>query len=88
MTAERLRDSVKRDPFEPFTIHMTDGSRLKIAEPDSLVIPRAWIWNAMVVLPRGRFTILYTRNIAQLSSRGGWPKTRDGRRKQNGSGDQ
>ena len=88
MTAEQLRDFVKREPFEAFTIHMNDGSRLKIAEPDGLVIPRGWTWNAMVVLPRGRFTILYTRNIAHVSSRGGWPKTRGGRRKQNGSGDE
>jgi len=85
MTAEQLREFSRRQPFEPFTIHMNDGSRLKVTQPDGLIVPSAWKFNAIVVLGQDRFTVLYLRNIAHATSRGAWPKT-SGRKRRNGSG--
>ena len=84
MTVDQLREFARRQPFEPFTINMTDGSRLKITEPDGLIIPARWKFNAIVVLGQDRFTVLYLRNIGHISSRGAWPKT-GGRKRGNGS---
>ena len=74
MTTDQLREFAKSHPFEPFTIHMNDGSRMRITEPDSLFVPSQWRFNAIVSLGRDRFTILYLRNVAHISSRGAWPK--------------
>lgn len=87
MTAEQLRDFTVRDPFEPFTIHLNDGSHIKVTAPDDLIVPRQWKWNAIVSLGKDRFTVLYLRNIAHVSSRGPWPKTGRKRRGKNGSED-
>ena len=88
MTTDQLREFTNRNRFEPFTIYMNDGSRLRIAEPDGLVVPRAWRWNAIVVLGQDRFTILYLRNVAHVSSQGAWPRTRGRRRRQDLSDDE
>jgi hypothetical protein len=81
MTTDQLRDFAKRDPFAPFTIHMNDGSRMKITEPDALFVPAQWRFNAIVSLGQDRFTILYLRNVAHISSRGAWPGMGSRRRK-------
>jgi len=88
MTVEQLRGLIDRHSFQPFTIHLNDGSRLRITQPDGMYLPRAWRWNAIVSLGQDRFTIVYLRNIAHVSSRGPWPKTRGGKRGQNSSGDE
>jgi len=88
MTADQLREFASRHPFEPFTIHMNDGSRLRITQPDGLIVPRPWKWNAIVVLGQDRFTILYLRNIAHISSRGTWPNARGKRSGHDISGDE
>jgi hypothetical protein len=85
MTAEELRDFARRQPFEPFTIHMNDGSRLKVSAPDNFFMPRAWKFNAIVALERGRFSVIYLRNVAHVSTRSAWPKLRGGRKGKNGS---
>jgi hypothetical protein len=74
MTVEELKELAKRQPFEPFTIHMNDGSRLKVSQPDDLFTHRSWKFNALVMLDKGRFSILYSRNIAHVSTRGNWPR--------------
>ncbi|HEY7115378.1 MAG TPA: hypothetical protein VH475_02265 [Tepidisphaeraceae bacterium] len=51
MTPEQLREFVDRQPFEPFTIHMSDGSRCRNTHPESLVLPRGWNVNAIVAFP-------------------------------------
>ena len=84
MTAENLREFIRRDPFEPFTIHMNDGSRIRVTQPDNLLAPRQWRFMAIVALENGRWTEVYIRNIAHISTRGKWPKV-NGRRRRGGS---
>jgi hypothetical protein len=87
MTANDLREFPKRDPFEAFTIHMNDGSRLKVTQPDNFFMPPSWKFEAIVVLDNGRWTIINLRNIAHVATRGAWPKT-GGRKRRNGSSDE
>ena len=84
MSIKELQDLASRKPFEPFTIHMNDGSRLKVSQPDDIFLHRNWPVNALIMLPQGRFSIIYIRNVAHVSTRGGWPKM-GGRRRRNGS---
>ena len=86
MTAEDLRDFVRREPFEPFTIHMNDGSRLKVTQPDNLFAPRQWNFTAIVALESGRWTEIAIRNVAHVTTRGRWPRPGQ-RRRRNGSSD-
>ena len=83
MTTDELRDFAKRQPFEPFTIHMNDGSRLRVTQPDNVFIPPAWKFNAIVALEQGRFSVIYLRNVAHVSSRGNWPRMSGRKRKGN-----
>ena len=87
MTAEELREFARRQPFAPFTIHMNDGSRLRVTQPDSVFMPRAWRFNAIVALDRGRFSIIYLRNVAHISTSGRWPRAASRRRRNGSSGE-
>jgi hypothetical protein len=40
MSAEELRHSLRRTPFEPFRLVMTDGTGLDIRHPDLLHVIR------------------------------------------------
>ena len=84
MTVEDLKRLATRKPFEPFTVHMNDGSRLKVAQPDDIFLHRNWPFNALIMLDRGDWSIIYVRNIAHVATRGKWPKM-GGRRRRNGS---
>lgn len=84
MTASELRDLAKRQPFQPFTIHMNDGSRLKVSQPDNFLMPPAWKFGAIVAFDDGRFSVIALRNIAHVATRGPWPKM-TGRKRKNGS---
>jgi hypothetical protein len=81
MTAEELRKIVERDPFHPFTIHLNDGSRLRVAQPDDFFMHRTWFDEAIVVLGKGRWTFVYLPNIAHVSTRGNWPKVNGPKRR-------
>ncbi len=70
MTANEQREVSRREPFHPFTIHMNDGSRLKVEQPDDLFVHRTWRFEAVVILPQGRFSIISLRNISHVSTRG------------------
>ena len=72
MTAEDLRDFIRRQPFEPFTIHMNDDSRLKVSQPDNLFAPRQWRFTAIVALDNGRWSEIAIKNIAHVTTRGKW----------------
>ncbi len=37
MTPEQLREVLKRQPFTPFTISLSDGRRFRVPHPD-------WVW--------------------------------------------
>ena len=84
MTMAELKQIKEREPFEAFTIHMNDGSRLRVAQPDDIFLHRNIPFDAIVVLPKGRFSIIYLRNIAHVTTRGRWPKM-GGRKRRNGS---
>jgi hypothetical protein len=53
MTVEDLKRLATRKPFEPFTVHMNDGFRLKVAQPDDIFLHRNWPFNALIMLDRG-----------------------------------
>jgi hypothetical protein len=74
MTADQLREFVRKQPFDPFTIYMSDGSRFRISHPESLIVPRGWNTNAIVAFPNDRFTFLYLKNVTHVSSRGSMPR--------------
>jgi len=38
MSPEALRDTVKRQPFEPFRLVMTDGASYEVRHPDLLLV--------------------------------------------------
>ena len=83
MTADQLRGLRNKVPFKPFTIHMTDGNGFRIKDPEDLFIHPDWSVDAMVLHPRGRFSFIYLKNVASVSSEGKWPtvKGRGGRGK-------
>ncbi len=84
MTADRLREFKNTVPFKPFTIHMNDGSKFKITDPESLVVHKDWTVDAIVLLPRGEFRFLYLKNLSHVSGRGTLPKLGNRKRKRNG----
>ena len=84
MTAEQLREFKHKTPFKPFNIHMNDGSKLVVDDPENLVLPRGWTTDAIVTKPRGRFSFVYLRNVSHVSSEGGFRSTR--RKRRGGSG--
>jgi hypothetical protein len=87
MTVNDLRTLAQRQPFEPFTIHMNDGSRLKVGQPDDMFLHKQWPFNALIMMDKGRWSIIYVRNIAHVSSRGDWPKMK-GRKRRNEEGEE
>jgi hypothetical protein len=84
MTADRLREFKNTVPFKPFTIHMNDGSKFKISDPESLVVHKDWTVDAIVLLPRGEFRFLYLKNLSHVSGRGTFPKLGTRKRKRDG----
>ena len=87
MTADQLREFKHQVPFKPFEIHMSDGSRFLVDDPESLVLPRDWSTDAIVTLPRGRFKFIYLKNVTHVSGEGAWPRMKGRRGKGKGNGD-
>jgi len=85
MTSDRLRDFKNTMPFKPFTIHMNDGSKFEIGDPESLVVHKDWTVDALVLFPRGRFTFLYLKNVSHVSGEDRLPKL--GKRRRRNGGD-
>lgn len=84
MTVERLRDFKNADPFRPFTIHMNDGSKFAIKDPESLVVHKDWTVDEIVRLPRGRFSFVYLGNVSHMFGEGSLPRL-GARRRNRGS---
>lgn len=85
MTTDDLREMKRKIPFEPFVIHMNDGKEYSVRDPEDLFIHPEWSVDAIVVLPKGRWSFIYLRNVASVTSSGTWPKARKRRgRQQNG----
>ena len=85
MTAEQLREFVKRKPFEPFTIHLADGASFKVTHPESLVLPEGWSTTAIAVFPKDRFSFIYLKSITHVSSRGDFPEVTQRKRPEEGA---
>ena len=81
MTADQLRGFKNKTPFTPFVIHMTNGSKFQITDPESLVLPRDWSTDAIVTMPRGRFSFVYLKNVTHVEGEGRWPKMKPRRGK-------
>ena len=69
MTAEALRQHIKREPFVPFTICMNDGTRLKVQNRDSAAVPPGWEWTAIVCFPRHRFAFVHIPYVERVEVR-------------------
>ncbi len=88
MTTDQLREFVRRQPFEPFTIHLADGSSFKISHPETLVLPHGWSSSALVTFPKDRFSFLYLKNITHVSSRGNPPNIAQRKRRNGDEGEE
>lgn len=51
MTAEEIRDALKRQPYEPFDVRLADGRTFTIPHPDYIAISPS---------PRPRHIVVYT----------------------------
>ena len=40
MNIETLRDQVRRQPFEPFRVYLTDGSHYDVRHPEMIAVSR------------------------------------------------
>ena len=81
MTSDQMREILKRRPFEPFTIHLSDGSSFKVSHPEALFLPPGWSTSAIVGLPKDRFSFIYLKNVTHVSSRGPYPNVIQRRRR-------
>jgi hypothetical protein len=76
MNAELLRNFKNKHPFTPFTIRMTDGTDFHVNDPEDLILHPDWNTDAIVVRPGGKWSFIYLKNVAHVSSEGDWPKNR------------
>jgi len=53
---------------------MNNGARFDIKDPESLVVHKDWTVDAIVLLPRGRFSFVYLRNVSHVSGAGSLPR--------------
>jgi hypothetical protein len=60
MSPEELRDTLRRTPFEPFRLVMTDGTGFDIRHPDLLWVGKR---SAMVGLTGDPAQTLYERSV-------------------------
>lgn len=81
MTADQLRAFKHKVPFTPFVIHMNNGEKFEVSDPESLVLPRDWSTDAIVTQPHGRFSFVYLKNVTHVESQGAWPKMKKRRDK-------
>jgi hypothetical protein len=81
---DELRKIIDREPFHPFTIHMNDGTRLTVRQPDDIFLHSSWPDEAIVVLGKRNWSFVYLPNIAHVTTRGKWPRV-NGRRRRGSS---
>jgi hypothetical protein len=86
MTAVRLREFKNTVPFKLFTIHLADGTKRKVDDPESLVMPKDWSTDAIVTFPSGQFSFVCLRNITQVTAVGGFPNLKPRRRDKDSGG--
>lgn len=90
MSADELRDVLRRQPFEPFRLVMTDGAGFEVRHPDLLWVGRR---SAMVGLTGDPGQTLYERavkvdllHVIRLEPLGAMPTSDNGGTREQGKG--
>ena len=74
MTTENLRGLVRRQPFEPFVIHMSDGRKFTVTHPDYVALPPEGLSSTFMIWTKPEsFEILSTRQVTGVASKGEAP---------------
>ena len=74
MTTENIRSMVRRQPFGPFTVRMSDGRSFDITHPDYVSLPpEGWSTTFIIWTKPESFEILSLRQVTGLSSEGDAP---------------
>ena len=71
MTIDDVRRMTRRQPFEPFTIHLTDGRALEVKNRDFVFLPERG--GTFFVIGTDAFDFIYVRNITSMRSKGDLP---------------
>ena len=79
-------DAISKELTEFATVQVDRGMATISAVGDRLRMDPSIALAAIVSLGQDRFTVLYVRNIAHVSSRGAWPKTSRRRQGRNSGG--
>jgi hypothetical protein len=78
MTTETLRSIVKREPFERFRIHLSDGRKFEIRHPDYVGLPPEGVASTFFVWTGPEaFEVVSVRQVTGISTKGqtpGFPK--------------
>jgi len=72
MTLEHIRDLVKAQPFDPFTVHLADGRALFVRHPDFIMFAPSGR-TAIVYQPDDSFNIVDLRLVTDLHVGSGSP---------------
>ena len=81
MNLDYLRQVKNKQPFQPFTIHLADGHRFRIKDPEDIAIHPEWTVDVMIFHPGGRFSFVYTKNVTHVTGKGSPPRLRGRRRR-------
>jgi len=73
MTVEQIRGLLLRNPFESFTIHLSDGRSFDVTNRDFLLLPRDRNTSIIFALPDGKFEWIYLKQVTSISSTGAMP---------------
>ncbi len=73
MTVERIRKVMAAQPFEPFTINLSDGRSFRIGHPDFIAVPPRRGATIMFFTVDGDFELITLRQITGISGRGKAP---------------
>ena len=71
MTVEDIRNMLRRQPFEPFTIFLSDGRSLEVRNRDFVFLPERG--SSFFVVGNDGFEFVYLRNVTSLRSTGNPP---------------
>jgi hypothetical protein len=71
MTIDDVRKMLRRQPFEPFTIFLSDGRSLPVKNHDFVFLPERG--GSFFVVAGETFDFVYLRNITSLQSVGNMP---------------
>ncbi len=82
MTADEIRELLRRDPFEPFRIRLTSGDHYDIADPNSVALGQRRLFIAFT--DADRWAACAYLHVAAVESLGNGHPARPRRRKRRG----